>query len=415
MKKSNAIRGTAIAAAVGLMLTGCSGGSDDGPPELTISSWQWSEPTRGAELWSVYEGIDEANDDFTLSKIDLAYTQTLDTLSTQLGAGTGPDIVYVTEPMFYPLAEAGLLEPLDSLIPADELENLRDQNEWGNLDGSQYGYISEMASFGLIYNQDLLDEAGVEVPTTFDELTDAATAVSANTDAFGFATRNQVDETDGWYLDFKNWVVGFGGELSENGELTLNSPEAVQAAEAYKEMWDADVMPIGANVQEYRQMFIDGQLAMLLENNGNFSAALATNPELNAGVAPTPFPSGEVDATTLFVAVNAASEHKEEAAEVIRSFLQPEAQDQWVSHLGGSIGPLDVGLPEDLLAENPWMEPFQDAAATAHRMTIPDFETDTPQIQTILIEALSEVMLTDRDPQEAMDAVQEEAEQLVGD
>jgi ABC-type sugar transport system, periplasmic component len=413
-----AVGGVAIA---GLVLAGCTpgdnGGGSDEPVTLSISSWQWAEPTRGDQLWSVFENVAAELGNVTLERVDLPYSETQDTLSTQLGAGSGPDIVFTVEAFFQPLARAGLFADLNELgLSRDSVDDLRFQNEWGEIDGHQYGYVSELANTAMTYNQRLLDEAGVGVPTTWEELLAAAEAVEQKTDAYGFATRHLVEEASGMFLQFKSWVHGHGGDFSENGKLTLNSPEVVEAAEHYAEIYASGAMPVGVNVAVQREMFIEEDVAILFQTNGDYFAQLSTNPALReiTGVAPLPFPEPETVGVTLFISVNNASPNKEAAAEVVRGFLSQTAQDEWIYPMGGSLGPLDLPLPDDLLAENPWISAFEVQGQHAQRLSVAGFEEYMPQLTTIVTDALLEIMIGGVDAKTALDAAQAEAEALVG-
>lgn len=146
---------------------------------------------------------------------------------------------------------AGLFEPLDAYLddpsktPADF--NLADFPE-GQLDYTGY-FDVDAGEFGgdtlylipgvhsdsamLFYRQDLLDAAGVAVPTTWDEYVEAAAALTTD-DVAGSAMIGANDISNflvDWYARF----LGMGGELTSGSksdgtlEVNIDSPEGVAA------------------------------------------------------------------------------------------------------------------------------------------------------------------------------------------
>ncbi|HIS91574.1 MAG TPA: extracellular solute-binding protein [Candidatus Alectryocaccomicrobium excrementavium] len=125
-------------------------------------------------------------------------------LNTGMASGDLPDIMFVDKSMFYVLAENGVLQDLSDAYANYEHKNFLNQIEEsypdimtvGQYDGEMLGY----AKCGNMYNatsvlwirQDWLDEVGMEIPTTIDEMIEVARAfVSAqlggeNTVGIGF-------------------------------------------------------------------------------------------------------------------------------------------------------------------------------------------------------------------------------------
>lgn len=412
----------ALVATSGVLLSGCTADTETestSEEAVTISGWHWLEPTRGETLWQVFEDIDASLDDTVVEQVPIAYGDTMSTLTTQLGGGSGPDIVSMVEPMFATLVEADLIEPLDELLPPEEIEGLAEANSVAEVDGVQYGYLDETTHFGLIYNQRLLDEAGVSVPTTWEELEAAARAVTEQTGEYGFSTRTQSTDPAGMHNDFLNWALGFGGGYAENGELTLDRSENVEALTAIETLYDAGVMPEQTSISENRQLFVEGKVAMMLESNGTFATLLQTMLETDptmegeAGIAPSPLPTKQAIQINIIFGINAASENKEAAVTVLREFLKESVQEDWTHALAGSTGPLGLETPQELLDENPWMVDGQALEEHSTSQMAPGFESKTSQISTAIANAVQAVLVNGEDPQTALERAQEEAEALI--
>src|SRR5690606_2332722 len=72
---------------------------------------------------------------------------------------------------------------------ASSLESDFHEGAWNysQYNGQQYGLPMDSSNTALFYNVGMLEEAGVEVPTTWDELLDAAiTLTDAENDTYGY-------------------------------------------------------------------------------------------------------------------------------------------------------------------------------------------------------------------------------------
>lgn len=97
----------------------------------------------------------------------------------------GPDILWYNPQFTKSLAEAGVLAPLDDEWAAFEDKDQFPESILHKVDGSIYGMNSYVNLNAMWYNQDLLDELGLEVPSTLDEL-EAAMEAAANAGYNGF-------------------------------------------------------------------------------------------------------------------------------------------------------------------------------------------------------------------------------------
>jgi multiple sugar transport system substrate-binding protein len=226
---------------------GSTGASDQGAPAthggaLTIANWQWLEPKRGDLLWGGLQHYTEVNPKAKLNKSSTPYATYADKLNTELGAGGGPDVMLMLDSQFATLAQAGLLEPLDDAITG---AHLNATNEAGKYKGKQLAVSWERVNYALIWNKKILAKAGVNPPTTVDELISAGKTVKAKTGVQGFGVRHQMSEFGGWFMDYANWTYGNGGSYAKDGKLTLNAPANVAGVQAFKKVYDSGIMPIG--------------------------------------------------------------------------------------------------------------------------------------------------------------------------
>lgn len=397
--------------AVGLLAVGCASGSDDAgasPEEggaITIANYQFLEPGRGEDIWAAMSQYTEDQPAVELNRSETPFAQYADKLNTELGAGGGPDVFVIQDAQFATLSDAGLLEPLDDVLGEADLNS---SNEDLVVDGDQLGVTWEQVAYALVGNSNVMDEAGIEeMPTTVDELVEAgekAKAVGAN----GLGMRHQMGEFDGWYLDYNAWPYGFGGSWSDGDDLTLDAPENVEGLEAYADVIDSGIVPVGDDASTFRTKFKENQLAFIIDNSG---AALSfTNDGAITGEdmvsAPLPF-EHPGQHQKIVLAVNANSENKDIAKDFVRWFTSPEGQEAIRPPIGASTIATDVPLTEEFATEHPWAQTYLDINPETRSTLIPGHETETKEIMQEVMRATERVISEGADPAESLRQAQD--------
>lgn len=153
-----------------------------------------------------------------------------DAVRAGAGAGAAPDVV---QGHAFSAAGQGLAQPLDDLWaaqldPADFFPGALDDVTWA---GHRYGVPLDTNALVLLYNADVLRQAGVPEPgpaMTFPEFEAMAKALTTpDGRRRGFVVPNSTWWTYGW-------IRANGGETVEIGpdgtpDLTLDAPDVVQA------------------------------------------------------------------------------------------------------------------------------------------------------------------------------------------
>jgi multiple sugar transport system substrate-binding protein len=107
-----------------------------------------------------------------------------DSMVLRFRGGTQTDVAYVGQDWLPAWAAAGFLAPLDDIAPAEVLADLKKDMAGFSLsdmtyNGKLYGlpYYADTISF--VYNKKVLEDAGIPVPTTWEEVTAAAEKLKA--------------------------------------------------------------------------------------------------------------------------------------------------------------------------------------------------------------------------------------------
>ena len=177
-------------------------------------------------------------------------------LLTDLSTGRGTYDAFMTGPVTnWQYAAAGWIAPLDAYIenpaltdkgydfgdfyPATIQVNRWDKQE-GLGKGSLWALPANEEGYSLFYRKDIIEQAGLDVPQTFDELIAAAKQVDGQTFAGkrvdGFVARGDKTWptiTTGYStMYFANGAT----DVTPDGKVAVNSPEGVEATEKWAEL-----------------------------------------------------------------------------------------------------------------------------------------------------------------------------------
>jgi multiple sugar transport system substrate-binding protein len=307
---------------------------------------------------------------------------------------------------------ANFLEPLDDSVVADV--DLADfpgaTSDLGQWDGAQYGVPVRSHVMMFYYRQDVFEELGIDVPTTFDELVAAAEAVeAANPDMAGFVV-NWGRQSSISPMPWQQLLVNAGGSLFDDAAnptaAAFNTPEGIAATELYQSL--LDVGPDGAaafNEADMRNSFAAGDAAMALA--WSWSMEVFANPDAAAedvlgnvgftSAIPGLDAAGDPLAMAWPMGISKSSENKEAAAEWIRWMTNPDLDAQAITEksvlsqatvVGNRLSSLtSEGANE---ANSGFSQAMADAYSNAsHQPIYRDFSTVTEIIETMLSEVVA--------------------------
>ncbi|WP_372968315.1 extracellular solute-binding protein [Microbacterium sp.] len=299
MKKSLRFGAAALAATATLTLASCGfggttgggGGDADGETTLNLLVPSYSDATKG--LWEdVIDGFQKENPDI---KVDLE-VQSWDNLekvvSTKIQAGEAPDI-YNGGP-FAGFVSDELLYPVSDVVSEDTLADFQESFlANAEVDGTAYALPLIASARALFVNNALLEQAGVEAPTDWDELLDAATKVSAL--GGGVAGYGMPLGSEEAQAEAAVWLWGGGGSFGDASEITIDTPENLAGAEQIKKMIDAGATqadPGSTQRSPLMDIFIQGKIGMQVGLPPTVGQIEEGNPELDYSIVPIPTEDG---------------------------------------------------------------------------------------------------------------------------
>ncbi|MCC3296077.1 extracellular solute-binding protein [Arthrobacter sp. zg-Y411] len=408
MKSKVRIGLVALAATGALAVSSCGfggGGSGEGDASsLDLLVPSYSDGTKA--LWEgVIEDFQAENEGIKVNLQVESWENLESVLQTKIQAGEAPDIY--NGGAFSAFADEGLLYPAEDIASEETISDFQEsfaENE--ALDGTQYGLPLIASVRALFYNQDLFDAAGVTAPpTTWDELHAAAKKIS-DTGTPGYGMPLGSEEAQGESLI---WFAGNGGGFGSESEITVNSPENLEAAEFMKKMISDGVTQPDPGATQRTPMinvFAQGQIGMVYALPQTVGQIEEENPELNYGVTTVPTKSGEP--ATLGVADRLMAfkndEDKQEAITAFMDFFYSE--DNYVDWVQteGFLPTTKSG--SEAMASNEDLAPFLDMLPSAkfYPTTNPAWNSTDGAFKSLMGQ------LEDQDAKTVLDQIQSKAD-----
>ncbi len=349
------------------------------PVTLTILT-HWGEESLATPMQAKLDAYMAANPNVTIEYQAVTFDQLLTKITTARAAGASPDIIHFYNLWMPDFVEGGMLaEP-----PADLLAEIQANYSEGTIGavsygGQVWGVPTELNTYQLIYNKQMLADAGVTPPTTLAELKEAACALKVVGDD-GTVQRAGLVLLTGWDSGVVHPYVSLlwsaGGEyLAEDLSVAeFNSAEGAEVAQAYVDMVNEQCVDpaLGAMTN-----FAEGKGAMMIVANF-FRSTLQTSMEggyENVGVAPIPT-SNDGQSTTVqynwLWGVDAASPNQAEAWKFIQWMNSPAAEGEaspMGDYLTSALGAIPSRLSDqEALADrlsDEFMTAFVGSASTA--------------------------------------------------
>lgn len=315
------------------MFAGC-GASESSSNELTL----WMAPMASSdaavtdeEFWTEVANAFGAANDCTVKVEIIPWDSYEEKYLTGVTSSDGPDIGWLYMEMFYDYIEMGALADLDAYFSDEEKAGYL-YYDLGNIQGGQYALPFVVGNPRvMLANMDILAQAGVDaVPTTWDELTAACDAVLDNCPGvtplvqdWGNPHYGSLNEIYWPYF----WSAG-GEIVDDEGSLTINSPESLEATQFLYDMAQKGYLGTNATAcDDVKVPFTNGEAAFAFMASGNALQVEGINWEYVTAL------QGPQDAET-FVAADSlvmfeSCENKELAAKLIKHMTSTETMTKY--------------------------------------------------------------------------------------
>ncbi len=277
MKKLISLLLTAVLAC---SMLGTAAYAEEASGDVTIW-YYWETEGHQKALNHIIEEFNGSQDSITVEAKYVPFADFKKQLSIGASADELPDLVILDNPDHAAYAAMGIFADITDKF--DVSNYYEGPVNSCTLDGKLYGVPFGSNDLVLFYNEDMLKEAGCEVPTTWDELLEVAKATTTDS-VFGFA-HCALQNEEGTF-NFLPWVWSTGATSYE-----INSEGGIKALNFEKELVDSGAMTkeaINWTQGDTMHQFIAGNLAMMINGTWQIPTMREEVPDLNWNVAPIP-------------------------------------------------------------------------------------------------------------------------------
>lgn len=407
MKKK--ILSLVLCAALAFGMTACGSSeeekkSDSSAEEVVLEfpSWQATEPGF-QEFWEeAVAEFEKRHENVKINLYQVPFDSYVDTLTTLYAAGTAPQITHIPSRYFAQFSDMGWFEPLsDRLKETDILTNWSSLQDGLQADGEYYGVLLLGNGYSMYYNKAMFDEAGIEIPTDIDSFMEAAKTLTKDEDGdgdpevYGFGAC-QVTDTN-FYNEVTSFVVGMGGKWSEDGDLSpMISDPTKKALKLYQSLFQNNYTPVGLSVEQKRQYFVEGKMAMIFDGPWVASLIDSASDEIKPNLLVSTIPFENVPGSvsnSLHIPATISDEEKELVWEFIQMVAEDDFQKLYMEKVG-SPSPSKTAIDDEILKENPFLGQFVEDAEKAQEILPSGYEKDYGEFTQYIIDGVM-TMVTD--------------------
>jgi multiple sugar transport system substrate-binding protein len=367
MKRPPATAAACVALALSLAACSSPAATDDEgtPPDeraqpVTLTFWHGYTEADGDVLEQIVADFNASQENITITTEVNPWAVIDDTLLPALSAGTGPQIVAMPAERLPVYAARGAFADLDAFYA--DFDGTPALNEGAvdmiTVEGVAYGVPTGFVPLAMFYNKALFDEAGItEPPADWDAWVETARALTKDEDGDGTPEQYGVVLPDHATVANGVWpslFYGNGGQIVEDGQAVIDSPENAETLEFWYEAIVGDqISPTGVSGIDGDGLFSSGRVGMYL--GGPWMAFIAAENGIDYGIAAVPAGPVEQAASAIGVsmAITAQADDAQRAAaeEFFAYFLSSEQAAAWA--IGSGWPPLRTDIDESALGDNP--------------------------------------------------------------
>ena len=381
---------------------GSSAGTSTTPPStsgdkipVNVIAAEYGQNTK--KWWADFQTeFNASHDDIDLTVEVISWNDISTVVTTRITGNAAPDILNID--LFAAYQDEGLLLPAKDYVSDETYAKLYPAFlEQSVVDGTVWAIPDLASARAMYYNKDILEAAGVEVPTTWDELKAACEKIKAYDSSiypWGIDMTTDEGQAAAAYYIWNN-----GGDFTDaDGNWTLNSDANVEAIEfAISLVNDGLTNTDPANETRYnlQDLFGAGQLAMMIGPNSIPTYVADGGYTVNYGFAAIPTNGGNpsVSAGVMDRFMVFDNNHSAEKLAAITEFFDYFYDDarysEWVL-MEGFLPATSAG-GEIVAKEDPAMAPWVDIVGSCKFYPVAKAEWD--DVKTGIIRVEQEALL----------------------
>lgn len=339
-----------LTTALAVSAAGCAGGGSGQPTgggDTDLEMWTFIDPSspddpRGVALKGIVDAYNAQSDGVTVTVRSINYAKIDAEVIKATASGQGPDILNVYSNQLPMHVAAKTVQPITQFAQPvlDELgDDFLFPVDGVTFDGEIMAMPWEIRAWLLWYRQDLLEAAGLSVPTTLDELgTTAAALQKTGVTGLGIGFSNAGLGAD-FMEKFIPFTWGEGGEILADGDAVFDDKAGVAAMDRFVDWKDEgafgdEVLSMGAD--DIVNGVKAGTIAMAIE--GSYRVGAARSGEgIGTNLQTAPMPSDDaatplqtpVAGQTLTIGANATN--PDAAWDFIQYYTSATSQEKFAA------------------------------------------------------------------------------------
>ena len=370
--------------------------------QVTLTVWDYYGDPNATPIKPAIEAFEKENPNIKVDYQIMDWQTTLDKLNVALSSGAPPDVATIDMTWLPGYAPLGVFADLKPFLKVGKLNGLPlDQNYTaGSLQAMTSGdkiltMMYDFDVYALYYRADLLEQKGLAVPKTWDEMVSVLQKLGEG-DKYKYEIYPDT-------FHIAQFVFQNGGTLlsADDKKAAFDSPEAAQAFQYYSELLNKHKVAIDwtTDMGEDIQGMKDDRIAMFA--NGPYYMGLLKSgaPEMQGKwrVAAHPYsktPGSYLGGTGLVIP--AASKNQQAAWTFIEFLLRPENAVGVYKYAGAApalvqaLSSPEVNQPDPYFGEQKTFDVFLEAMKTAHPFPYVRQWTD---IDGYITNSLQEILL----------------------
>jgi len=374
--------------------------------QRNINYWHtFTSQSEQAGLDEVLRLFSEAHPDIAVTPENIPNPEFMAKITAAVVANTRPSVTMVASERFQDLRAMGALMDITDRVAGWERRGDFADQRFDSItnEGAVYGVPAFTFVDWMYYRKDWFEEAGIAVPTTLDEMLQAAIQLSdPAAGRFGFGLRGG----PGGQNIIINMMEAFGSPvLHADGTIGLDREAAIEGITFYSRFLSEGAAPPSAPNDGFRQIiegFQTGQTAMIYHHTGSYQdIASALEPGVEFGT--MAIPAGPVNRVArLAYAYNTITkpEDADAAWEWIKFWGEPDAAVAFLERTG-YFPASTVAAQDERIAGNPMYA----AASETLEFGIPQpsFPGAAGWAESTVLPAFQRVLINDATPEQAVD------------
>lgn len=372
-----------------------------------VKVWSYFGGEEGQIFASIIDEYNRSQEKYTVEVEFVPFGDIKKKFSMGLVAQELPDIGMVDNPDMAAFSSLGLFEDI-----TDKIEDWGEANKYfpgpiksAILDGKYYGLPITSNCLAMYYNKDILDDLGLDVPTSWEDLISVGKTIAEN--GYYALALSAVKSEEGVF-QYLPWYLSTGAVVEKP-----NSPESIKALEFYHTLIEEGIMSsevISWTQADVQKQFSAGKAVMMINGPWNINAVKKDSPDMNWGIAMVP-------KDKKFASVLGGENmgiikggNVEGAWDFLKFFASEDVVDRFISNTGYFPPRKDVADKNERWKKDPILSVFMEQMKFAMPRGP---HANWPQISDAMSDGMQKGMLEIKSIPEAMEEAQSKIDEFI--